>query len=134
MSLSNISKDHVNNLFLSLCSNNPNPNSLENVKRNHMCYGQLKLIAKQIQSLKNEALQIIEESNIQDELQSINPSFRLVSGTFYYLYEKKTVSMSGEELCKKYFSLISPIQWNNKDRFLGKYFYDFDKNFVKEEE
>ena len=125
MSLSNISKDHLENLFLSLCSNNENVNSLENVKKNHVCYGQLKLIAKQMMALKNEALEIIEESNIQDELQSINPSFKIVSGNYYYLYEKNNG--------KKYFSMISPEQWNNKDKFWGKYLYDFDKKFVKEQ-
>lgn len=123
MSLSNISKDHLENLFFSLTSHNVN--SLENVKKNHVCYGQLKLIAKQIMALKNEALEIIEESNIQDQLQSINPSFKIVSGNYYYLYEKN----DGQ----KYFSMISPEQWSNKDRFLGKYLYDYDKKYVKEE-
>ena len=122
MSLSNISREHVDNLFLSLCSNNVN--SLENIKKNHTCYGKLKLIAKQIKALRNEALEIIDESNVQYELQSLNPSFKLVSGNYYYLYKNDS---------KKYFSLISPQQWNNKDEYLGKYFYDLDKNFVKEE-
>ena len=125
MSLSNISKDHLDSLFRSLCSNNININSLENVKKNHVCYGQLKLIAKQMVALKNEALGIIEESNIQDELLSIKPSFKIVSGNHYYLYEK----INGE----KYFSMISPEQWKNKDKFLGKYLYDYDKKFVKEQ-
>lgn len=123
MSLSNISKDHLENLFLSLTSNNVN--SLENVKKNHVCYGQLKLIAKQMLALKNEALEIIEESNIQDQLQSINPPFKIVSGNHYYLYEKN----DGQ----KYFSMISPEQWSNKDKFWGKYLYDYDKRFVKEQ-
>ena len=123
MSLSNISKDHLENLFLSLCPNNVN--SLENIKKNHVCYGQLKLIAKQMMALKNEALGIIEESNIQEQLQSIKPSFKIVSGNYYYLYEKNSN--------EKYFSLISPEQWNNNDKYLGKYLYDYDKKFVKEQ-
>ena len=122
MSLSNISKDHINNLFLSLSKNNNN--ELDKVKKNHVCYGKLKLIAKQMLALKNEALEIIEESNIQDELQEIKNKFKVVSGNFYYLYENKEK--------KKYFSLISPNQWNNNDRFIGEYLYDFDKNFVKQ--
>jgi len=122
MSLSNISKDHLDNLFLSLCSNNTN--SIENIKKNHVCYGQLKLIAKQMMALKNEALEIIEESNIQDDLQSIKPNFKIVSGTHYYLYENKNTK-------KKYFSLISPSQWHIKDKYLGEYLYDYDKIFVK---
>ena len=121
MSLSNISKEHIDNLFLSLSENNLN--ELEKIKRNHVSYGKLKLIAKQILSLKNEALEIIEESNIQDDLQSIGTNFKVVSGNYYYLYKKND---------KKYFSLIAPDQWNNNDVYLGKYLYDYDKNFVKQ--
>ena len=129
MALSNIDKSHVENLLLSLNSNtNHNHNMLEVVKSNHADYSQLKLIAKQINMLRQEALEIINNSNEQNELHRIKTSFKLVSGNYYFLYEKT-------ELKERYFSLISPEEWdkskaNFQDKFLGKYFYDFDKKFV----
>ena len=119
MALSNISKEHLENLFISLHQNN---NTIDIIKSNHSQYARLKQIAKQIQYLKNEAQDIIEEASIQNELHKIKKNFRLVSGNHYYLYQKNNL--------EKYFSLISPKEWENKDIFLGKYFYDFDKQFI----
>jgi len=119
MALCNISKEHLENLFISLHQNN---NTIDIIKSNHSQYARLKQIAKQIQYLKNEAQDIIEEASIQNELHKIKKNFRLVSGNHYYLYQKDNL--------EKYFSLISPKEWENKDIFLGKYFYDFDKQFI----
>ena len=142
MSLSNIDNSHVENLLLSLNSDtNQNHNMLEVVKSNHAEYAQLKLIAKQIDMLRQEALNIINNSKKQNDLHRIKSSFKLISGNTYYLYEK---NISKKDLkcneiqssnSEKYFSLISPEEWessNSKfnDIFLGKYFYDFDKKFV----
>lgn len=119
MALSNISKEHLQNLFISL---NQTDNTIDIIKSNHSQYARLKQIAKQIQYLKNEALNIINESSIQNELHKIKKNFRLVSGNHYYLYQKDNL--------EKYFSLISPKEWDNKDIYIGKYFYDFDKQFI----
>ena len=118
MALTNIDKDHLDKLFLSLYVDQ---NNLETIKSNHVNYARLKQIAKQINYLKNEALEIIDENKIQHELQNLKTKFKLVSGTSYYLYQKKT---------EKYLSMISPTQWNNKDLFLGAYYYDYDKQFI----
>lgn len=118
MALTNIDKDHLNKLFLSLYSDQ---NNLDIIKSNHVNYARLKQIAKQINFLKNEALEIIDETKIQNELQNLKPKFKLVSGTNYYLYQKES---------EKYLSMISPKEWNNKDTFLGCYYYDYDKQFV----
>lgn len=120
MSLSNISKDHVNNLLESLHNNN---NLIETLKKNHVNYGKLKLISKQINLLKNEALEIIEDTKNQDKLLNLKTKFSLVSGNTYYLYKKYDETI--------YLSLISPAEWNNKDKFEGTYYFDFDKQFIK---
>ena len=119
MSLSKISNEHLNNLFLSLYNGD---NSLELIKSNHVNYARLKQIAKQMEYLKKEALEIIDDTRIQNELHQIKPKFKLVSGNNYYVYQKPNN--------EKYFSLISPNEWNNKDIYLGQYYYDFDKQFV----
>ena len=121
MALSNISKEHLENLFISL---HQNDNTIDIIKSNYSQYARLKEIAKQIQYLKNEAQDIINEASIQDELHKVKKNFRIVSGNSYYLYQKDNL--------EKYFSIISPNEWDNKDIFLGKYFYDFDKQFILE--
>jgi len=119
MSLSKIDSEHVNNIFLSLYQDD---NVLELIKSNHVNYAKLKQIAKQMNYLKSEAQEIINQTRIQNELYQIKPRFTLVSGNTYYVYQK--------EDNQKYFSLISPEEWDNKDTFVGKYFYDYDKQFI----
>ena len=118
MSLSKIDKEHQKNLFLSL---QENQNTIDIIKADYSNYAKLKEISEQINHLQEKAKQIIEDSIYQNELQQIVKSFKLVSGNYYYLYEKDN---------KKYFSLISPEEWNLNDKiFCGKYFYDYDKQF-----
>ena len=81
-------------------------------------------------SLKLQAKQIIENTELQNELHRINKSFKLVSGNTYYVYYKNG------EIDNKFFSLISPEDWTirrlieNNMIFVGKYYYDYDKQFV----
>ena len=120
MSLANISKEHLDNLFVSLYQD---ANTLELIKSNHVNYARLKQLAKQINYLKQEALEIVEETRRQNELYQIKPRFKLVSGSTYFVYQKDDGA--------KYFSLIAPSEWKTKDAFVGKYFYDFDKQFIE---
>lgn len=121
MSLSKIDKEHANNILASL-NENSNNNELEILKTNYLHYGKLKQIAKQMEKLKEEALEIIKESNFQHELQNVECSCKKVSGTTYYLYKKEG---------KLIFSLISPNEWHTNYEFIGSYLYDYDKTFVK---
>ena len=119
MSLSTIDKNHMNDLLLSL--NNSNNNFLELVKSNHVNYGKLQYISEQINRLKIDAVNIINNTIDQNEFHKIKINFKLTNGNYYYLYLKND---------NKYFSLISPEEWNCKDTFLGKYYYDYDKQFI----
>ena len=119
MALSNIDKKHLESLILAL--NDTNLNKIDSVKSNHVNYAKLKFIAKQMYSLKQEAIEIVNDSVFQKELHDLKTPFKLTSGNYYYLYENKS---------KKFFSLISPAEWNNNIHFLGKYFYDYDKQFI----
>lgn len=121
MSITNINKEHLNNLLISLNKDN---NEIEAIKSNHANYARLKQIASQIRLLQNEANNIINNSIYQDSLHKIKKSFNLISGNYYYLYEKDNN--------EKYFSLISPEEYGKtlKHNFLGKYLYDYDKQFV----
>ena len=119
MSITNISSSHLKDLMISL---NQSENKLELLKSNHSQYAQLKLISNQMEMLKTQAKQILNEINIQNDLHSIHKNFQLISGNTYYLYSKNE---------HKFLSLISPEEWGNAltSKFEGKYFYDYDKQF-----
>lgn len=121
MSITNISSSHLKDLMISL---NQNENKLELLKSNHSQYAQLKLISNQMEMLKIQAKQILNEINIQNDLHSIHKNFQLISGNTYYLYSKNE---------HKFLSLISPQEWGDKltSKFEGKYFYDYDKQFIE---
>ena len=122
MALSNIDPDHANKLLAKI-NTNFDINSLEAVKNNHVQYAKLKQLAKQMEMIKREAYQVINEANEQQLLHTVKCSVKKVSGKNYYLYKNS----DGE----RYFSIIAPSEWNHSDTFLGKYFYDFDKSFEK---
>lgn len=125
MSLSKIDKEHANELLLAINQQNVHHNSLEIIRTNYMQYGKLKHIAKQMEQLKMEAIEIIEESHLQYDLQNITCKCKKISGTKYHLYQ--------DEKMEKYFSLIGPNEWNDnfKHDFLGSFYYDYDKTFTK---
>lgn len=136
MSLSKIDKNHMNSLLATL--NNKDLNVIECIKNNHAHYAKLKQIDKQIEHLKKEAYSVIRDAETQNELHSIGKTFKLVSGNYYYLYSKENTNINTntntDEKIKKYFSLISPLEWSNKDTFVGKYLYDYDKQFILQED
>ena len=129
MSLSNIDKKHLEELCLSLNTpTNATHNQLEMIKANHIQYARLKQIAKDIERLRLEAVAVINEAASQTELHEIKHTFRLTSGNTYYVYEKHNSQ-------EKHLSLISPEEWNSPNNtFIGKYYYDYDKQFVKIED
>lgn len=124
MSLSKIDKNHASELLLSINQQNFNHNSLEVVRTNYLQYGKLKQIAKEMERLKNEAQEIIQESFLQHELHNITCKCKKISGTMYHLYE--------DEEKQKYLSIISPTEWNSdfKHTFIASYYYDYDKTFT----
>jgi serine phosphatase RsbU (regulator of sigma subunit) len=126
MSLSNIDKKHADELILSINGgNNINHNSLEIVRKNYMQYGKLKFIAKQMEQLQREAMEIINEAYDQERLHATEFKGKKISGNTYHLYRKD----DGTE----YFSLIAPEEWttNPPHEFLDSFLYDYDKTFVK---
>ena len=124
MSLDKIDKSHLDNLLFTLSKNNIDSNKLiESIKQNHVEYGQLKLIASQIEGLRKQAETIIEKAKINTDLINVKSNIRFVSGNNYYLYKNKYNEL--------FWSLISPNEWNTNNEFIGTYLYDYDKCFEK---
>ena len=127
MSLSNIDKEHANQLICAINTQNVDHNTLEVLKTNYLHYGKLKQIAKQMEQLKQEAAELIKDSYQQNMLQKVECRSKKISGNTYHLY------CTNKD--KHYLSLIGPNEWGENssfsDNFIGSYYYDFDKTFVE---
>lgn len=86
-------------------------------------HSKLELILKQIRNLQLEAQKIIEKSIRDAELHSIPCQFEKKIGGIYHLYQRPDGT--------KYFSMLSPEDWNNNPPhlFLGSYELKPDRSF-----
>ena len=121
MALSNLDKDNIYRLFNMInIENIQNQKFIDNIKSNNSAYSKLQVITKQIELLKEQAIQIINENNLTNEYNNIECNFRKVPGNYYYVYEKNN---------KKVLSMISPDEWNTYEKFIQKVYFDYDYNF-----
>ena len=124
MALTNISKEHLNQLITI-----PNLQALEKdkivkaVQRNSNNYAKLKILFKQMENIKREIEEVIQESITSENLEKIKCNFKKIPGKNYYLYQK-----SEEDY---FFSMLSPKEWKSSNIFVGEYFYDYDHTFQK---
>ena len=115
MAITNISKKHLDSLLLELNSKNiDNSKIVQSVQRN--------LEKDEINTILNDSLE-------SEGLSKINCKFKKIPGNHYYLYTK----LLDESL---YFSLLAPDEWNyeEKNRFIGKYLFVYYLKFNKVEE
>ena len=132
MSLSNLDNDTTTRLFKMIVSNDNFSNEqLCKIKNDSSTYAQLNLINKQIESLKLEAINIIQNHVKTEEINNIICNFKKVPGTLYYLYSDNDNNKN-----TKIISLVSPEYDTNGNivstiypTFLGKYFFDYDLKF-----
>lgn len=132
MSLSNLDNDTTTRLFKMIVSNDNFSNEqLCKIKNDSSTYAQLNLINKQIENLKLEAINIIQNHVKTEEINNIICNFKKVPGTLYYLYSDNDNNKN-----TKIISLVSPeydtngkIESTIYPTFLGKYFYDYDLKF-----
>ncbi|MBE9516560.1 MAG: DUF2452 domain-containing protein [Proteobacteria bacterium] len=84
----------------------------------------LKIIADQIRSLQTEARQVLDEAREEQDLHRVECSFPRKPGQFCHLYHKPDG--------KRYFSLLSPEDWNNKPPhdYLGGYRLEADMSWT----
>lgn len=123
MALTSLDKQTTNRLLNSLLKDFINDeNIIVDYKRNSAAYGKLELIKAQMIGLQKQALVIIEEINMDDELKKIKCNFIKVPGTYYYCYDNG---------CNLFLSLISPEEWSTDYVFKGKYLFDHDYIFKR---
>lgn len=131
MALSNLDKDNLTRLFSMISTNdNLQENNLDSIKQNYATYAKLEVILNQIENLKLQAKQIIDNHNNNIEINSIHCNFEKVPGTIYYLYEingEKKLSLITNDEYSAYLESLTSTVTNNK--FLGKYLYNYDHQF-----
>ena len=71
MSIQRIDKKHLDDLILSLNNQNLENNEIEIIKSNYSHYGKLKQIVKQINNLKQDAYDLINDAKEQNKLHKI---------------------------------------------------------------
>ena len=121
MSLSNLKKETITNLFEMLEINSNHEKALDSIKANYASFARLELISKQMVMLKNEAYNIIENHKMNLDFQSIKCTFKKVPGSHYYIYEK-----DGD----RFLSMIGPQEWNViPGKYIKKVLFDHDYNF-----
>ncbi len=121
MSLSNLSKEAITNLFEMLDITSNQQNAIDSIKGNYASYARLELISKQMLMLKNEAYHILKNHEMNLDFKSIKCTFKKVPGNHYYIYEK-----DGE----RFLSMIGPQEWNVMPGiYIKKVLFDYDYNF-----
>ena len=124
MSITNIDKKHLNQIIEIPNLNNLNKDKIiKSVQKNSNNYSKIKVLFKQIENIKKEIDEIIQESLEADELNNIKCNFKKNPGNYYYLYQKPDNEL--------FFSILNPNEWNTENIFINKYFYDYDFSFVK---
>ena len=125
MALTNIDKDHLNQLITI-----PNLEELDRhkvvtaIQNNSNNYSKLKVLFKQMENIKNEINEIVNESKQTDVLNEIKCNFKKKPGNTYYLYQKPGGTL--------FFSILSPEEWGeNKNIYKESYYYDYDLTFQK---
>ena len=125
MALTNIDKEHLNQLI-----SIPNLQELDShkitmaVQKNSNNYSKLKVLFKQMENIKNEIHEIINESLQTDALNDIQCNFKKKPGNTYYLYKKPDDTL--------FFSIISPDEWKTTNNtYINSYFYDYDLTLHK---
>jgi len=97
-----------------------NADQLTHAKAN----AKLRIIADQIRSLQSEARQVLEEVKQEQDLHRVQCSFPRKPGQHCHLYRKPDG--------KRYFSLLSPQDWNDKPPhdYIGGYRLEADLSWT----
>ena len=124
MALSRIDKDHLDSIIEVPNLQDLEKNKiLEAVQRNSNNYAKLKILFRQMESIKNEINAVVSESIETEFLQNIECKFKKIPGKNYFLYKNPKNEL--------FFSIISPLEWKTENNYVGEYFYDYDLTFQK---
>ena len=124
MSINNIPKDTLQELFEPMVNMNISKESvIDQIKSNAVSYSKVNLILEQINFLKLQLNQTINDSILDINLHNVDCKFVKISGNVYHLYKDHNNNY--------YFSMLSKSNWNDKPPhiYIASYLYDYDKCF-----
>ena len=78
--------------------------------------------SSKFEEIQKEYQKLIKEISINERLYLAKHNFEPISGHIYFLYEKE----EGEFL-----SIISPVEWNNKYIYIGKFQFLSDGRWIE---
>tara|TARA_B100001057_G_C22562992_1_gene838062 strand:- start:347 stop:733 length:387 start_codon:yes stop_codon:yes gene_type:complete len=126
MAITNISKEHLEELILSLNKTELEDSKvIQKIQRNSNNYSKIKTLYKQYLFIKNELEEIVRDTIETNNLEKVKCNFKKICGNNYYLYNHKIKN-------ELFFSIIAYNEWNNDNiEYLGKYLYDYDHTLNK---
>ena len=114
----------MHELLLSKIGDNINNNVISLIKKDNSLYAEFNSLQKQYNFIVSQVKELVLKAEEQSLLYTIQCKVKKTSGCYYYLYE--------DILSKNlFFSIINPDEWNTKNIFKGKYYYDYDNLFKK---
>ena len=132
MTLSNISKNHLEKLLEEKCKDIEQYRNKENLVLQSTTYTKLDILFKQLDDIKSQIKDVINEGIQYDKLNHVKCSVKKVAGKVYHLYHKvnnNLTKVKDDELNDYYFSMISPKEWNTKDKYINSYIYNLDGSY-----
>tara|TARA_Y100000389_G_C17394334_1_gene481682 strand:+ start:492 stop:911 length:420 start_codon:yes stop_codon:yes gene_type:complete len=135
MALSNLSKDHTNNLLLALNENKILANQIITEKKGqHATIAKLEILYRQMEFLKTEINRVMEEGAITSLLNKANIKCMKCPGTTYHLFQK--INKHNEILNDKdtyYLSKLHPRELGDltKDNYLGSFLLKDDFTWLQ---
>ena len=120
MALSNVDKITITRLFEMIDRNDNNRLDLDNVLNDYSTYSKLQLIVKQIEFLKQQAIEILDTHDLTNIIKTAEYKFITRPGNNYYLYRHNG---------KYILSLVDTSGGIIYQEFISKLYYDYDFQF-----
>lgn len=135
MALTNLSKEHTNNLLVALNENNILSNQiLTNKKGQHATIAKLEILYRQMEFLKSEITRVMAEGEITSLLNKAKIKCLKCPGNTYHLFQKiaeadKTINLDD---CY-YLSKLHPRELGSltKDNYMGSFLLKDDFTWIQ---
>jgi len=140
MALTNLSKEHTDNLLVSLNENNIlSQQILSNKKGQHATIAKLEILYRQMEFLKCEINRVMEEGAITSLLNKAKIKCLKCPGTTYHLFQKCNNNNNNQKISNMesdyeyYLSKLHPRELGDlcKDTYLGSFLLKDDFTWIQ---
>jgi DNA mismatch repair ATPase MutS len=136
MALSNIDANHLEKLLESKYNEPDKIRYNEDLILQSTTQAKLDILFKQLDTLRNQILEVAQEANVNNQLNQVKCSFRKVPGNIYYLYchhKKEKLLKTNFMMNECYFSMLSPSDWKygSPNIYINSYQYNLDSSWTQ---